>query len=87
MRKERLPCIFEAQWIGTNCMLCFPGIELAGTQDFYALGYVLVMLQKWHTSSNILSMFLAAKCDWPTPTFLGLKAFVVVNVDVSMRRK
>jgi hypothetical protein len=32
-------------------------------------------------------MFLAAKCDWPTPTFLGLKAFVVVNVDVSMRRK
>jgi hypothetical protein len=63
IRKVEIEChMFLTEQIGTNYMLFLSSeIGLVDTQDSYAPGYVLVMLQKWHTSSNLLSLYFCQK--------------------------
>ena len=66
----------KSEWIGTNYMSILSSeIELVDTQDSYAPGYVLVMRQKWHTSSNILSLYFCQKNDLACPNLLGTNMF------------
>jgi len=55
MRQDVLLPLFEVMMLFISYSQSWPTateIELVDTQDSYAPGYVLVMRQKWHTSSS-----------------------------------